>query len=77
MKDWIIDHAELKPGDRYYPLHVRGVNLNSAPGEYGREFGWNIPMPDPEDGRYDFTHAEMDEKTRAALECAGFRTGGE
>lgn len=49
----------------HYALHVQGINHAS----HGARFSWTVPMPTRtgQDAMYDFSHAEMDDETRAAL----------
>lgn len=52
-------------GRVHYALHVEGVNHHA----YGARFSWTVPMPSclGSQESYDFSHAEMDDETRAAL----------
>ena len=39
--DWAA--TSIQPsGDRCYPWHVEGINLNVPPGEYGHRFSWTV-----------------------------------
>lgn len=65
-----------------YPLRVEGTNRSAESQDHrdiggnlltGEPFYWNVPMPTEsgQDHRYDFSKAEMDAATRAALVEAG------
>lgn len=41
--DWAVTSIVYVPSDPRFPFHVRGINLNVPPGEYGHLFSWRVP----------------------------------
>jgi hypothetical protein len=58
--DWIVTSIEDLGRGEFYRWRVEGINVNCAPGAYGREFVWRVPEHPSTNRRYDLSRVARD-----------------